>query len=128
MLSVTQVTLRPGGPVEVVDLSPQGIQVESTRPLRPGSRVLARLAVGDQTMTVPAVVLRCAVWGYTRRRGLRIAPVSVSTSCAFRSGRSSRVDRVWRTRHRDQGRDLEPSAPLSSVARQGLAGCWVRRD
>jgi len=70
MLSVTQVTLRPGGPVEVVDLSPQGIQVESARPLRPGSRVLARLAVGDQTMTVPAVVLRCAVWAVHPEEGV----------------------------------------------------------
>jgi hypothetical protein len=69
-LSVTQVTLRPGGPVEVVDLSPQGIQIESVRPMRPGSRVLVRLAVGDQTMTVPAVVLRCAVWAVQPEEGV----------------------------------------------------------
>jgi hypothetical protein len=74
---VTQVTLRPGGPVEVVDLSPQGVQVESARALRPGNRVLVRLAVGDDTITVPASVLRCAVCavhpdeGVTYRGSLR---------------------------------------------------------
>lgn len=67
---MTQVTLRPGGPVGIVDLSPQGIQVESPRPMRPGSRVLARLAVGDQILTVPAVVLRCAVWAVQPEEGV----------------------------------------------------------
>jgi PilZ domain-containing protein len=76
-LSLSQVTLRPGCPVDVLDLSPQGVQVESVRPLRPGSRVLVRLAAGDQIVTVAAVVLRCSVSsvhpddGLTYRGGLR---------------------------------------------------------
>ena len=75
-LQMPQATLRPGCPVEVVDLSAQGLQVQSARPLRPDSRVLARVVVGDQTVTIPAVVLRCAVWAVdpeavTYRAGLR---------------------------------------------------------
>lgn len=57
-----QAPLRPECPVDVVDLSSQGIQVQSVRPLRPDSRVLARVVVGDQTVTIPATVLRCSVW------------------------------------------------------------------
>ena len=76
VLRMPQATLRPGCPVDVIDLSPQGLQVQSLRPLRPGSRVLALVVVGDQTVTIPAVVLRCAVWavdpeGVTYRAGLR---------------------------------------------------------
>ena len=77
VVSMPQATLRPGCPVDVVDLSPQGIQVQSLRPLRPDSRVLARVVVGDQTVTVPAVVSWCRVWalhpddGVTYRGGLR---------------------------------------------------------
>jgi hypothetical protein len=76
VLRMPQATLRPGCPVDVIDLSPQGIQVQSQRPLRPDSRVLARVVVGDQTVTIPAVVLRCSVWAVeseavTYRAGLR---------------------------------------------------------
>jgi hypothetical protein len=75
-LRLPQATLRPGCPVEVVDLSPQGIQVESVRPLRPDSLVLARVVVGEQSVTIRAVVLRCCVWvveseAVTYRAGLR---------------------------------------------------------
>lgn len=76
LLGLPQATLRPGCPVDVVDLSSQGLQVQSLRPLRPDSRLLARVVVGDQTVTIPAVVLRCAVWtvepeAVTYRAGLR---------------------------------------------------------
>jgi hypothetical protein len=75
-LRMPQATLRPGCPVDVVDLSAQGIQVQSLRPLRPDARVLARVVVGDRTVTIPAVVLRCSVWAIdpeavTYRAGLR---------------------------------------------------------
>ena len=71
-----QATLRPGCPVDVIDLSSQGIQVESVRPLRPDSLVLARVVVGEQSVTLRAVVLRCSVWAVeseavTYRAGLR---------------------------------------------------------
>jgi PilZ domain-containing protein len=82
LLRMPQATLRPGCPVEVVDLSPRGIQVQSVRPLRPDSRVLARVVVGDQTVTIPAVVLRCSVWAVdpeavTYRAGLRFEQLCV---------------------------------------------------
>ena len=75
-LQVPQATLRPGCPVEVVDLSAQGIQVQSPRPLRPDSLVLARVVVGAQSVTIRAVVLRCSVWAVdpeavTYRAGLQ---------------------------------------------------------
>ena len=76
VLGLPQATLRPGCPVEVVDLSAQGIQVQSVRPLRPDSLVLARVVVGEQAVTIRAVVLRCCVWAVeseavTYRAGLR---------------------------------------------------------
>jgi hypothetical protein len=76
VLGMPQATLRPGCPVEVVDLSVQGIQVQSVRPLRPDSLVLARVVVGEQAVTIRAVVLRCSVWAVdpeavTYRAGLR---------------------------------------------------------
>jgi hypothetical protein len=75
-LGMPQATLRPGCPVDVVDLSSQGIQVQSARPLRPDSLVLARVVVGEQSVTIRAVVLRCVVWAVdpetvTYRAGLR---------------------------------------------------------
>ena len=75
-LQMPQATLRPGCPVDVVDLSSQGIQVQSGRPLRPDSLVLARVAVGEQSVTIRAIVLRCSVWAVdpeavTYRAGLR---------------------------------------------------------
>ena len=76
VLGMPQATLRPGCPVDVVDLSSQGIQVQGMRPLRPDSRVLARVVVGDQSVTIRAVVLRCSVWAVdpeavTYRAGLQ---------------------------------------------------------
>jgi hypothetical protein len=81
VLRMPQATLRPGCPVDVIDLSPQGLQAQSVRPLRPGSRVLARVVVADQTITLPAVVCWCLVWslhaeeGVAYRAGLRFEEV-----------------------------------------------------
>ena len=83
VLRMPQATLRPGCPVDVIDLSAQGIQVQGARPLRPGSRVLARVLVGDRTVTIPAIVLWCLVWalhldeGVTYRAGLRFEELCV---------------------------------------------------
>ena len=76
VLRMPQATLRPGCPVDVIDLSSQGIQVQSLRPLRPNSLVLARVVVGEQAVTIRAVVLRCSVWAVdpetvSYRAGLR---------------------------------------------------------
>ena len=76
-LHIDHATLRPGCPVVVLDLSPTGVQVQSTRPLRPGSRVHVRLASRNRTLAVAAHVVRCAVWalhpenGVTYRGALR---------------------------------------------------------
>jgi len=61
-LHIDQATLRPGCPVAVVDLSATGVQVESVRQLRPGSRVHVRLASRNRILAVAAHVVRCAVW------------------------------------------------------------------
>jgi PilZ domain len=74
---VEHVTLRPGRHVVVVDLSPAGAQVESDRPLRPGSRVHIRIVTDRWTVSLAAHVLRCAVCaihpeeGVTYRGALR---------------------------------------------------------
>ena len=90
-LQMPQATLRPGCPVAVVDLSSQGIQVQSARPLRPDSLVLARVVVGEQSVTIRAVVLRCSVWAVdpeavTYRAGLRfeeLCPVVFHASASL---------------------------------------------
>jgi hypothetical protein len=60
-LGVTAATMRPGRAVCVVDVSPGGAQVESTGPLRPGSRVHLRLVAACETVHAAAQVLRCHV-------------------------------------------------------------------
>ncbi len=42
--------------------SPNGAQVQSERPLRPGSRVHVRVAARTWTLAVSADVVRCSVW------------------------------------------------------------------
>ena len=61
-LEVERATLRPGCLVAVLDLSANGAQVQSERPLRPGSRVHVRLAARNWTLAVAADVVRCSVW------------------------------------------------------------------
>ena len=61
-LQIERATLRPGCLVAVIDLSPRGAQVQSERPLRPGSRVHIRLAARNCTLAVAADVVRCSVW------------------------------------------------------------------
>lgn len=76
-LRVLQATLRPGCPVMVIDLSQAGAQVETTRPLRPGTRVHVRLVAEGWSLAAVALVLRCAVCavkpdeGVIYRGGLR---------------------------------------------------------
>lgn len=53
---------RPGCPVAIVDLSRRGALVQSSRPLRPGTRVHMHVVTAVQTFTLTARVLRCAVW------------------------------------------------------------------
>ena len=44
------------------DVSANGAQVQSERPLRPGSRVHVRVAARNWTLAVAADVVRCSVW------------------------------------------------------------------
>ena len=61
-LEIERATLRPGCLVAVIDLSANGAQVQSERPLRPGSRVHVRVAARNWTLAVSADVVRCSVW------------------------------------------------------------------
>ena len=61
-LEIERATLRPGCLVAGLDLSANGAQVQSERPLRPGSRVHVRLAARHWTVAVAADVVRCSVW------------------------------------------------------------------
>jgi hypothetical protein len=74
---VEQVTLRPGTHVDVVDLSPAGVQIETGRQLRPGARVHVRIVMERCAVSIAAHVLRCTVsaihpeQGVTYRGALR---------------------------------------------------------
>jgi len=61
-LQIERATLRPGCLVAVLDLSATGAQVQSERPLRPGSRIHVRLAARNSSLAVAADVVRCSVW------------------------------------------------------------------
>ena len=61
-LEIERATLRPGCLVAVLDLSAMGAQVQSERPLRPGSRIHVRIAARHWTVAVAAEVVRCSVW------------------------------------------------------------------
>ena len=64
-LQIERATLRPGCPVDVLDLSASGLHVQSERPLRPGSRIHVRLEARNGTLAVAAQVIRCEVWDVT---------------------------------------------------------------
>ena len=59
---IERATLRPGCLVAVLDLSANGAQVQSERPLRPGSRIHVRIAARGGALAVAADVVRCSVW------------------------------------------------------------------
>jgi hypothetical protein len=61
-LDIERVMLRPGCLVAVLDVSAHGAQVQSERPLRPGSRVHVRMAARNSTLAIAADVVRCSVW------------------------------------------------------------------
>ena len=61
-LQIERATLRPGCLVAVLDLRANGAQVQSERPLRPGSRIHVRIAARNSTLAVDAGVVRCSVW------------------------------------------------------------------
>jgi hypothetical protein len=47
--------------VQVIDLSPTGPQVQTDRPLRPGSLVHLRLVTDAATLSTAAHIIRCLV-------------------------------------------------------------------
>ena len=54
-------TLRPGTPVSLRNVSPDGALVRSPRPIRPGSRVALQVLCGERRLSVTATVVRCTV-------------------------------------------------------------------
>lgn len=54
-------TLRPGPPVSLSNVSPDGALVRSMRPIRPGSRVSLQVLCGERRLSVTATVVRCTV-------------------------------------------------------------------
>ncbi len=69
-VGIAAATLRPGCLVEIVDLGPAGAQVQSDRPLRPGTRVQMRIKAGSGIIAITARVLRCVVWALHPERGV----------------------------------------------------------
>jgi len=57
----TQVILRPGYSVSLIDISSGGALIEGSRPLRPGSRVHLQLTTKTRRLGLVAHVLRCSV-------------------------------------------------------------------
>ena len=70
-MAIVQATLRPGCPVRVIDISSAGVQVESARPLRPGTRVHVRLASDHRSLVLFAQIIRCHVWALDPDTGVK---------------------------------------------------------
>jgi hypothetical protein len=68
-MRVVQATMRPGRDVSVVDLSAAGAQIETERPLRPGSRIHIRFVLESGSVAVVAHVVRCCVWALHPEQG-----------------------------------------------------------
>ena len=54
-------SLRPGCRIVILNISCGGALVESTRPLRPGTRALLQIATPRGSVGLSALVLRCGV-------------------------------------------------------------------
>jgi hypothetical protein len=67
----TQVILRPGYAVSLVDLSAGGALIEGPRQLRPGMRVHVQLIAGQHRFGLSAQVLRCSVAALDSNAGVR---------------------------------------------------------
>jgi PilZ domain-containing protein len=55
------VRLRTGHPLSLVNLAPGGALVESSRRLLPGTTVILQVSLDEETLSVPALVVRCTV-------------------------------------------------------------------
>lgn len=60
-LSFLSAQLSGGAAVSLVDVSHRGVRLETTRHMRPGQTVCVRFALGDETVSVNASVLRATV-------------------------------------------------------------------
>lgn len=60
-LSFLTAHLSGGAAVSLVDVSHRGVRLETTRHMRPGQTVCVRFALGDETVSVNASVLRATV-------------------------------------------------------------------
>lgn len=66
-----KVTLRPGYPISIVNISRGGALVEGSRPMRPGTRVLVQIVTSRGAFGLSALVLRCVVRALSADDGVR---------------------------------------------------------
>jgi PilZ domain len=79
-----RVTLRVGSATSLINLSAGGALVETTRPLQPGARVNLQVLTAAHTFTVPAHVVRCAVWSLDAESGVTYrGALAFLEHCAF---------------------------------------------
>jgi hypothetical protein len=67
---IVAATLRPGCSVNLVNVSPWGALVQSSRQLRPGATVHLLVSATFQRLVIGAAVLRCYVDGVSARGGM----------------------------------------------------------
>lgn len=67
---ITRATLRPGCLVLLVDVSAGGALVQSSKPLRPGTRAHLQIVTAAHSFAISAHVLRCAVWSLDAMEGV----------------------------------------------------------
>jgi hypothetical protein len=68
-------------------MSTNGAQVQSERPLRPGSRSHVRVAARNWTLAVAADVVRCSVWTLQADAVIYRGALKFEEACtAFREG------------------------------------------
>jgi PilZ domain-containing protein len=60
-IKTAKASLRPGCPISIVNISRGGALVESTQPMRPGSRVMLQIVTSSSEFGLSAVVMRCGV-------------------------------------------------------------------
>ena len=70
-LAGTEVILRPGYAVSLVDLSAGGALIQGPRPLRPGARVHLQLVTGTRRLVLSGHILRCSVSALDSPQGVQ---------------------------------------------------------
>src|SRR5688572_2296272 len=63
-------TLRPGHPINIVNISRGGALVDGMHAMRPGARVLLQIVTTMEAIGLSALVLRCCVWSLSGNNGV----------------------------------------------------------